>query len=422
MFLSRKSPRRLLGLMVIAAAFLSACSGGSTSPSTGSKSADPAPAPAASASKLKGTEVKLGAIVPSSGPVAEWGKTNTAVLKLVEKEINDKGGVDGKPLKIVIFDSAAKADQAASGVRKLAGDEKVLAIAGPALSSEAEVAFPVANQEKIVVMSQNSSKPGVGAKNRPWAFRDTVDEAVFAQKTVPWFVKQYNVKTVAIVYDAADAVGTSLGKSVLPAEFKKAGVTVLNENDPITFSTTNVDVTAQVTKLKALNPDAVLIGAFYNGASTVLREMKRQGVIKPTLGGSPFVSSAILQAAPEIPVVSAATYFVGLDQAQAPDFTKKAVQALKDAGLPATTEPNMFDANIYETIRMYIDAILKSGVTNDPKDLESDRTKIRDYVAGLKEFQGIGGRVGLNKDGDGDKAFYVIMGQNGKWTVVDKNN
>ena len=410
----RRSLSALVALLLVGSALLSACGGSGGGQSAGAKPEG------GKTGKLAGSEVRIGAIVPSSGPVAEWGKTNTAVLKMVEKRINDAGGIDGKPLRIIFFDSGAKPDQAANGVRKLASDDKVLAIAGPALSSEAEVAFPVANQQKIVVMSQNSSKPGVAAKNRPWAYRDTVDEAVFAAKTAPWFVNKFNVKKVAVVYDAKDAVGTSLGTKVLPAAFKKLGVTVVNENSPITFTTTDVDVTAQVTKLKSLEADAVIIGAFYNGSSTILREMKRQGVLIPAIGGSPFISSAILEAAPEIPIVSAATYFPGLDRARAKEFTDQATKAIKDAGnLPAGTEPNMFDANMDEIVNIFVEAILKSGVTNDPKNLEQDREKIRDYVANLKEFQGVGGRVGLNKDGDGDKEFYVVLGQNGKWAVVD---
>ncbi|HYF93053.1 MAG TPA: ABC transporter substrate-binding protein [Symbiobacteriaceae bacterium] len=413
--------KRFAAILIASGLLLSACNSSTTAPAKPAETPKTSgEAPKAPASKLAGTEVRLGAIVPSSGPVAEWGKTNTAILKMVEKEINDKGGVDGKPLRIIIFDSAAKPDQAASGIRKLASDDKVLAIAGPALSSEAEVAFPVANQQKIVAMAQNSSKPGVSARNRPWAFRNTVDEGVYTAKSAPYFVNTFNIKTVAIVYDAKDAVGTSLGKTVLPGPLKQLGVKILNEDDPITFSTTDVDVTAQVTKLKNLNPDGVIIGAFYNGASTILREMKRQGFNKPVYSGATVISSAILETSPEIPIVAAATYFVGMEEGNAPDFTKRATAALKEFGnLPAGTEPNMFDASIYEIIKIYVEAILKSGVTNDPKDLEADREKIRNYVAGLNNFAGVGGRVGLNKDGDGDKQWYVVLGKGGKWTVVD---
>src|SRR3954470_18192803 len=89
-------------------------------------------------------EIVLGAIVPSSGPFAEWGRTNTVTLQMLEREINDAGGVNGAKLRIVILDDATRPAQATNALRKLAGDDKVLAIAGPLTSSAAEVTFPVA--------------------------------------------------------------------------------------------------------------------------------------------------------------------------------------------------------------------------------------------------------------------------------------
>src|SRR3954466_6305703 len=95
-------------------------------------------------------EIVIGAIVPSSGPFAEWGRSNTVTLKMLEKQTNDAGGVNGAKLKITILDDAAKPAQAANSLRKLAGDDKVLAVAGPLTSGAAEVTFPVANEMKIV--------------------------------------------------------------------------------------------------------------------------------------------------------------------------------------------------------------------------------------------------------------------------------
>src|SRR6185312_17230292 len=88
-------------------------------------------------------EIKLGAIVPSSGPFAEWGRSNTVTLNMLEKQINDAGGINGAKLKIVIYDDSAKPAQAANALRKLAGDDKVLAVAGPLTSSACGVTFPV---------------------------------------------------------------------------------------------------------------------------------------------------------------------------------------------------------------------------------------------------------------------------------------
>src|SRR6266436_4159507 len=125
----------------------------------------------AEAQSLAGREIAIGAIVPSSGPFAEWGRSNTVTLKMLEKQTNDAGGINGAKIKITILDDGAKPAQAASSLRKLAGDEKVLAIAGPLTSSAAEVTFPVANEMKLVATSQASSKPGVAKLNGPWAVR-----------------------------------------------------------------------------------------------------------------------------------------------------------------------------------------------------------------------------------------------------------
>jgi branched-chain amino acid transport system substrate-binding protein len=287
------------------------------------------------AENLAGREIRIGAIVPSSGPFAEWGRTNTVTLKMLEQQINAAGGVNGAKLQVFIYDDAAKPAQAANVLRKLAGDDKVLAVAGPLTSSTCEVTFPVANQMKIVAMSQASSKPGVAAANRPWAFRNTVDEAIFAKASVPYFRDTFHVGSVAIVYDAKDAVSTAIATKIMPAIMKGNGIKGVNEGDLLSFNTGDLDVSAQMTKIKSLAPDGVIIGADYSQAITILREMKREGFIKPVIGGSPLISSAILKAAPEIPIVAPATFYATTKSPRAAKFVAELQPLLrKEAGLP----------------------------------------------------------------------------------------
>jgi branched-chain amino acid transport system substrate-binding protein len=361
-------------------------------------------------------QIELGAVVPSSGPFAEWGRSNTVTLKMLEKQTNDAGGINGAKVKITILDDGAKPAQAASSLRKLAGDAKVLAVAGPLTSSAAEVTFPVANEMKLVATSQASSKPGVAKLNRPWAFRNTIDEGVLAKTTVPYFKKAFNIASVGIIFDAKDATAATVGKAIMPAALKANAITLVNENDPLSFNTGDLDVSAQVTKLKSLNPDGVVVSADYSQAITVIREMKRQGLIKPVIGSTQLISSAILKAAPEIPVVAPATFFATMKGEAGEKFVASLQPLLrKETGLPPEIEPSMYDANIYEIVSMYIDAIKKSGVTGKPEDLDADRSKIRDHLAKLEGFQGLGGPIGFNDDGDAIKAFYVLQGQNGAW-------
>lgn len=361
-------------------------------------------------------EIVLGAIVPSSGPFAEWGRANTVTLQMLEKQINGGGGINGAKLRIAILDDATKPAQATNNLRKLAGDDKALAVAGPLTSSAAEVTFPVANEMKIVATSQASSKPGVAKLNRPWAFRNTIDEGVLGRTTVPYYKKSFNIKSVAIIFDAKDATAATVGSRIMPALMKENDIEVLNTNDPLSFNTGDLDVSAQVTKMKALNPDGVVVSADYSQAVTVIREMKRQGMIKPVVGSTQLISSAILKAAPEIPIVAPATFYATMKGDKPEKFVNELQPLLrKTSGLPPEIEPSMYDANIYEIVSIYIDAIKATGVTGKPEDLEADRAKIRDYMAKLAGFPGLGGPIGFNDDGDAIKAFYILQGESGAW-------
>jgi branched-chain amino acid transport system substrate-binding protein len=368
------------------------------------------------AQKLAGRELVLGAIVPSSGPFAEWGRTNTVTLKMLEKQVNDAGGIEGAKLRIVIYDDAARPAQATNALRKLAGDDQVLALAGPLTSSTCEVAFPVANEMQVTATSQASSKPGVAKANRPWAFRNTIDEGILAKTTVPYFKNAFNIRSVAIIYDAKDATASVVGTRIMPAVLKENGLTIVNENDLLSFNTGDLDVSAQVTKMKSLSPDGVMVSADYSQGVTVLREMKRQGLMKPVVGATQLISSAILKAAPEIPIVSPATFYATMKAEKAQKFVA-ALQPLlrKESGLPPEIEPSMYDANIYEIMNMYIEGVRKAAVTLKAEDLQTDRKKIRDHMEQLTGFEGLGGPIGFNADGDAVKAFYIVQGQNGSW-------
>jgi branched-chain amino acid transport system substrate-binding protein len=366
--------------------------------------------------KAADSEIVLGAIVPSSGPFAEWGRANTATLQMLEKQVNDAGGINGAKLRIVILDDATKPAQATNNLRKLAGDDHVLAVAGPLTSSAAEVTFPVANEMKVVSTSQASSKPGVAKLNRPWAFRNTIDEGVLGRTTVPYYKQAFGIKTVAIIFDAKDATAATVGSKIMLGLMKDNGIEIVNANDPLSFNTGDLDVSAQVTKIKALNPDGVVVSADYSQAVTVIREMKRQGVIKPVVGSTQLISSAILKAAPEIPIVAPATFYASMSGDRPEKFVKELTPILrKVSGLPPEIEPSMYDANIYEIGSIYIEAIKQAGVTGKPEDLDADRAKIRDYMAKLTGFAGLGGPIGFNDDGDAIKAFYIVQGQNGAW-------
>jgi branched-chain amino acid transport system ATP-binding protein len=108
---------------------------------------------------LHAQEILLGNLFAGAGPFATLAKTNEIAAQMAVEEINAAGGVGGKNLKIVSFDTAGKPEQAVVGVRKLAQDDKVMAIIGPFSSGECRVAFPAGERSGVVIMSMASSAP-----------------------------------------------------------------------------------------------------------------------------------------------------------------------------------------------------------------------------------------------------------------------
>lgn len=359
-----------------------------------------------------GGTYNLGAIVPSSGPFAEWGRGNRVALKMLEQQVNDEGGVSGNQVRFRVHDDSADPAQAANLMRRLASSDEALAVAGPLTSSAVEVAFPIANSMEMTAVSQASSKPGVAAENRPWGFRNTIDEAILADATLPYWKEDHDIQSAAIIYDSKDAVSTAMGTAIFPEKLGEHGIEALNGENPVSFATGDVDVSAQVTRLKSLNPDGVVIAADYSQAVTVLREMARQNFAQPVVGGTPLISSAILKANADIPIVAPATYYVGLEEPRAQEFTENLSRELEDAGLQ-DLEPTMYDAHIYEIGRMFVDAIEQSGI--EPGDLEGGRTAIREHLEQMTGFEGLVGPISFNEDGDAVKTFYVVRGEDGKW-------
>lgn len=370
-------------------------------------------APGATSGAVQDETIKLGAILPITGPVSEWGESNSAVLEMFEKEVNADGGIAGHKLEIVTYDSGAEPAEAANLVRKLASEDGVLAIMGPFTSSEAEVAFPVANQLEVPITAQASSKPGVAEQNRPWAFRNTIDEKAYLQAVVPAVAEETDAQNAAIAYDSADAVGSAIGQAILPDVLAKSELNLIKGARPVTFTTEDIDLKSQVSTLASLQPDAIGVGAFYNGAAKLMREMANRGEHTPIFGGSTLVSANILDAAPETPIYSAGTYYPGAKDAAA--WTERVRAAFKQHGVPGA--PTMFDAQLYEIGQMYVEAIESRQLADG--DLQAARKGIRDFMAQLNEFQGLTSKISMQETGDATREFFVIKGEDGSWNVVD---
>jgi branched-chain amino acid transport system substrate-binding protein len=374
---------------------------------------------AASYPAVAADELVLGFAMAKTGPYVSLANTNEVAVDLAVEEINAKGGVNGKKIKVVKFDTGGDPKQAVLAVRRFAEDDKALAIIGPFSSSEVKVSFPAGERLGITQMSMSSSAPGLG-KGFTYGFRNTVDEGKVIDQVLA-SVKDKNLpaSSAAIAYATDDTVSKSIGTGVLPKMFEKYKIPVKGSVD---FQYNAFDLSPQVSQIAALKPDIVGLGAPPEAAINLAKELKRQGVETRVIGGTTIAD-------PELPErmdgagknMTIGTTFFADTSAETRAFAEEFSKRAKAANMTRTA-PNQMDASSYDIVYLFAEAMKQAGVTGDEDKLAAERTAIRDALAKLKNYPALEGKISFDADGDAIKPVYITEVKDGKWTLLDTRN
>jgi branched-chain amino acid transport system substrate-binding protein len=370
----------------------------------------------AAAPALAQNELVLGYLTAETGPFVSLSRTNEVAARVAVDEINAAGGVNGKKLRYITFDTAGNPGQTVVGLRKLAEDDKVLAIIGPFSSGQVQVAAPAADRIGVVIMAMASSAPKLVA-NFKYAFRNTSDEGYMFDRVMRTLKsKSYPLATGAVAYANDDTISRVMGEKVLPALMQKNGVQLKGSVD---FKLGAFDFSAQVAQLKANPTDLVGVGAPPEAAIKLAQEMRRQGHHGRLIAGStindPDLPERIGKAGNGSVVPSA--FFADLnDQTRrfAAEFAKRA----KAAGMERSAA-GQFDAATYDIVQYYAWAMREGKVAGDPKRLAEERSAIRDALKRMKNFPALEGSVSFGEDNDALKPVYVQEVRDGKWVLLE---
>jgi branched-chain amino acid transport system substrate-binding protein len=360
-------------------------------------------------------DILLGYLPSAAGPYATFSKTNEIGAQIAIDEINAAGGINGKKLRIVAFDTAGKPDQAVVGVRKLADDDKVMAVIGPLSSSECRVVFPAGERAGVVTMSMASSAPNLAAPYQ-YGFRNTSDEAYMFERVMRALKdKGFPTATAAVAYATDDVISKVMGENVLPAIMKKFGTDVKLS---VTFQTQSFDFSAQASQLVANATNLIGVGSGPEPATRLVQELRRQGHKGILVAGStiadPELGRQMGKAGDGTTIPT--TFYADLNnrtKAFQDEFAKRA----KTAGLDRTTAAQ-FDAATYDIVLFYAHAMKQAKVTGDPAKLAAERTAIKDELRKMKNFPALEGSISFGTNGDALKPVYVIQLQDGKWVLI----
>lgn len=364
-----------------------------------------------SVAQTSGRSFKIGFLATKTGFGASWFEWGMPGLEVAQEEIKSLGGVNGVPVEFIVYDTATKPQEAIQMMQKLAHTDKVLTVIGPHTSSECEVVFPIAARAKMSCVGLLSAEPGISAKYRPWAFRNTLtSDKVYGPLVRKW-ATQNKVKTAAIIYDQKSAFTKADGEKVFPAALESAGVKLLGS---VTYLTGDTDFSAQITKIKIWNPDGLVLATFGKEGGLIVKECKRQGLNVAPVG------SIDCNAIDFVRLAGSAADGVWTSHSFWPDNPDPKVQRFMKRAkeISGGKEADLTTARYYDCAMINYYLIKKMGVTNRPEDLDLDREKMQKGWETLKDFPGIEGKITMNKDGDGEKSAYIFVIKGGKYVNV----
>ncbi|MBI3089072.1 MAG: ABC transporter substrate-binding protein [Candidatus Tectomicrobia bacterium] len=357
-------------------------------------------------------DLKIGAIIPISGPVAAYGKGQELAMRLAVDEVNAAGGVRGMKLQPILIDNHSKKEEAIIATKRLIERDKVLLIWGPFTSGDAENAFPVANRAGVPIVSASSAKPGVAAANRPWTFRVSLTTDKLYSGLVKRWVETFKIKKVVILYDSQEAVMQATATKVFPALLKNSGAEVMEQ---ITFGSADIDYSAQITKVKAMKPDGLIINAIHTGGALISKEMAKQGLTIPTIGGVGHDARYLeLAGQAGAGLWTAQGFWPDHPNPKVGDFVRR-FKERSEGGLA----PNQEMASLYDTVFITAKILTEQGVTNDPAKLTEDREKIRRGFETLKDFPGVTGTITMTPSGDTFKTATMLEARGGAFRIIE---
>jgi branched-chain amino acid transport system substrate-binding protein len=361
---------------------------------------------------IAGAQIKIGVAEALTGNAAQYGTPIRKGFELALGEINGSGGVNGQKIELVIEDEQGKKEEAITVFKKLIFQDKVLMLFGPTLSNSAQASDPVAQSAKVVVFGTSNTADGITSIGN-YVFRNSVTEADILPVTLRAAAQKTGLKKVAVLY-GNDDIFTKSGYD----NFKKA---LQDLKIPVTttetFAKGDVDFKPQLTKIKASNPDAIVLSALVAEGAPILVQARQAGITLPFIGGNGMNSPRVFDLAKD----SSDNLWVGSPwSVENPAAENKRFIAAYQKTHAAV--PDQFAAQAYDAMYIVTQALKKTKLSGK---LESDRKSLRDTLPATRwtgatgpfKFRQVRGRDGKAAGYDAVQTAIVMMTKGNQYVI-----
>lgn len=364
---------------------LAGCSGGSMDDSS------------SSSAKASGDSITIGTVTTNSGTAAAYGEAEVKGFELAVSEINAKGGINGKKVKLESMDDKGDATEASNAYNKLAGDNNVLAVAGPTISATTAAVAPLADQSKLVTIAPAATSDSIETGN--YLFRTCFKDSYQGEVAARFAAENLKVKKVAVLYGTGDPYSSGVGEAFAKAA-EKLGLEVVDKES--SSSADDTEYSAQLQKIQASGAELLYAPYYYSVAGPyIIPQARSVGFEGYVMGPDGYDGLKLTGDKSQYNETYYTTHY------SADDNTNTKVQDfIKSYKSKNNAEPNTFAALGYDTIYMIKQAIEKAGEN-------ATREDVRNAVAGMT-FDGVTGKFTMDKSGSPTKSVTVLEMKDGK--------
>jgi branched-chain amino acid transport system substrate-binding protein len=364
------------------------------------------PAAGAASGAAVGDVIVIGHVGSLTGNEATFGDSTDKGIQLAVEDVNARGGVQGRRVKLITLDNQGKPEESVTVATRLAVDEKASVLLGEVASSRSIAMAAVADERGVPMISPSSTNPAVTKENgkvRPYVFRVCFIDPFQGTVMARFARETLKLSKVAVLRDVKNAYSVGLSDIFL-AKFKELGGAIVDDQS---YKAGDQDFKAQLTAIKGKKPEGIYVPGYYTDVALIARQARELGLRQPLMGGDGWDSAKLFE------IGGKAMDGCYYSNHYSPDDPSPRIQefvARYKAKFGAV--PDSLAAQGYDAAQVAIDAMGRA------KSLTG--AAIRDAIAATKDFPGVTGVITIDADHNAVKPAVVLAIQNGaaKWVAT----
>jgi branched-chain amino acid transport system substrate-binding protein len=354
--------------------------------------------------------IRIGALFAVTGPASFLGEPERNTAQMLVDAANKKGGVKGRLLELVAYDTQGDATKAVQLATRLIRDDKVVAIIGPSTTGETLAVIPIVEKEHIPLVSCAAGIK-ITEPVKQWVFKTPANDRLAGERILNQLARQKKLRVALLT--VSDSFGSS-GREQLKELAAAKGFTVVADE---VYSPKDTDMTPQLTNIRAIKPDVVICWGTNPGPAIVTRNMQQLGIKIPLYQSHGVASKKYIELAGAdaaegvvLPAGKLAIY----DRLKPTDPQYKVLREYDQAYRKAFgIEASTFGGYAHDALRLIIGAVERSGSTPE---------QIRSGLEQTKKMAGVSGVFTMtpaDHNGLDLSAFVMVRIQKGDWTLAE---